>query len=70
MTTPYIAIGGGYSYATLKAGVVLKAPSGAEAYFQPGDDAAGFYETLEALDEIPDGKRGIIADMAFGEYFA
>ena len=62
----YFEIAGGYKYAALRVGVVLMAPDGAEVYFQPGDDTASFYETLESLDD----RRGIIADIAFSEYFA
>lgn len=70
MTHETLPIGGGYSYTAMNAGVILCNPAGVRVYFQPGDDTANFYETLEALDEIPDGKRDIIADMAFGDYFA
>lgn len=66
----YITIAGGYSYSPMKAGVVLRAPNGQEVYFQPGDGAAALYESIDALDEIPDDKRAVIADMAFGDYFA
>lgn len=70
----YQDIGGGYKFAELRVGAVLKAPNGREVYFQPGDDTAAIRETVEALDEISndvmDAKRGTIADMVFGEYFA
>ena len=68
--TSYIAIGGGYQYAPLHAGVALMAPDGREVYFQPGDDAAAFYATLEALDEVPEARLAVITDMSFGDYFA
>ncbi|WP_395652456.1 hypothetical protein [Brevundimonas sp.] len=70
MTDRYIAIGGGYFYAPLRAGVSLRAPNGREVYFQPGDDEATFYETLEALGEVQDDRRDMAVDLAFGEYFA
>ncbi len=70
MGKSYLNLGGGYSYAPLRAGVSLRAPNGREVYFQPGDDTASFFETVEALEEIPADKLAIIADMAFGEYFA
>lgn len=59
----------GYSYAQLRVGVSLKSPDGREVYFQPGDDTAAILATIEALEEIPDAKRAIIADMALGDYF-
>lgn len=67
--TGYIEIGGGYKFALLRVGCSLMSPAGAEVYFQPGDDSAAIIETAEAMEEIPAGKRGIIADMAFSEYF-
>lgn len=70
----YQDIGGGYKFAELRVGATLMAPSGREVYFQPGDDTAAICETVAALDEISedvnDAKRGTIADMALGEYFA
>ena len=68
--TGYISIGGGYQYAPLRAGVALMAPDGREVYFQPGDDAAAFYATLEALAEVPEARLAVITDMSFGDYFA
>lgn len=70
MTGEMLPIGGGYSYTPCASGVILSSPQGVRVYFRPGDDTAAFYENLEALDEIPDDKRGVIADMAFGDYFA
>jgi len=70
----YLDIGGGYKFAELRVGASLMAPNGQEVYFQPGDATATICETIAALDEISDdvtdAKRGIIADMTFGEYFA
>lgn len=68
--TTYINIAGGYSYAALRVGLVVRNPQGRETYFQPGDDEAAIRETIDALDEIPDDKRAIIADISLGEYFA
>lgn len=65
----YIEIGGGYKFARLRVGCSLMSPSGAEVYFQPGDDSAAIIEAVEALEEIPDHMRGHIADCAFSEYF-
>ena len=70
MVKGYLELGGSYSYAPLHAGVSLRSPNGREVYFQPGDDTASFFETVEALDEIAADRLAIIVDMAFGEYFA
>jgi hypothetical protein len=70
----YMPIGGGYSFASLRVGLVVRAPNGKEIYCQPGDDAAAMRENIAALDEISedvtDAKRGTIAGMMLGEYFA
>lgn len=70
----YQEIGGGYSFASLRVGLILRNPAGREIFCQPGDDADAMRENIAALDEISedatDEKRGMIADMAFGEYFA
>ena len=72
--TSYQPLGGGYAYSALRHGLVLRAPNGREVYFQPGDDEAAIRETFDALDEWSldpnDEKRGAIADMALGDYFA
>lgn len=72
--TCYMPIGGGYAYCTLRVGIVIRAPNGAEIYCQPGDDESAMRENIAALDEIsldPDNaKRGIIADMVLADYFA
>lgn len=69
----YLDIGGGYSYAELRVGMVVRNPIGAEIYIQPGDDTAAMLENIESLNEIStdicDAKRGTIADMLLGEYF-
>lgn len=65
----YHAIGGGYSYAMLRVGMTVRNPSGVEIYIQPGDDEAAMLDTINALDEVSDAKRGTIAGMVLGEYF-
>lgn len=73
-TKGFTAIGGGYSFAELRVGLVVRNPAGQEIYCQPGDDANAMRENIAALDEISedvtDVKRGTIADMALAEYFA
>lgn len=70
----YTEIGGGYSYASLRAGMVVRNPIGQEIYVQPGDDEAAMRANIDALDEIitdvRDAKRGTIADMVLGDYFS
>jgi hypothetical protein len=72
--TAYQPLGGGYAYASLRVGLTVRNPEGREIYIQPGDDESAMRANLEALDEISldsdDEKRGIIADMLLGEYFA
>lgn len=72
--TSYMPIGGGYSYYALRNGLVIRNPQGREIYVQPGDDENIVRENLAALDEISldcdDDKRGVIADMTLGDYFA
>jgi len=71
MSAAYQQIAGGYSFAELRVGLVVRAPNGKEVYCQPGDDANAMRENIAALEEIDgDVKRGIIADMLLGEYFA
>lgn len=69
----YQEIGGGYSFASLRVGLVIRAPNGKEIFCQPGDDENAMRENIAALDEISedvtDAKRGTIADMLLGEYF-
>lgn len=52
----------------------MRAPNGQQIYIQPGDDENAMRENIAALDEISedvtDEKRGTIADMMLGEYFA
>jgi hypothetical protein len=70
----YLPIAGGYSYASLRVGLVVRNPDGKEIFCQPGDDENAMRENIAALDEISedvtDAKRGTIADMMLGEYFA
>lgn len=67
----YQQIAGGYSFAELRVGLVVRAPNGKEVYCQPGGDAEAMRENIEALEEIDDEiKRGTIADMLLGEYFS
>jgi hypothetical protein len=72
--TGYMPIGGGYEYAALRHGLSIRHPSGKEIYVQMGDDEAAMRENLASLDEVSldanNEKRGIIADMLLGEYFA
>lgn len=69
----YQEIGGGYSFAALRVGLVIRNSAGQEIYCQPGDDENTMRENIAALDEISedvtDAKRGTIADMVLGEYF-
>ena len=66
----YIAISESYSYKPLRVGLSLRNARGTEVYVQPGDDESAMRETIEALDEAPDDRRDIIADMALSDYFA
>lgn len=70
----YQEIGGGYSFASLRVGMVVRNAAGREIYCQPGDDESAMRANIEALDEISedvtDANRAIIADMVLGEYFA
>jgi len=73
MTAGYLTLAGGYEFARLRVGASLRSPDGREVYFQPGDDADSFLETVDALDEldgIADEKRAAVVDMALGEYFS
>lgn len=42
--------------------------SRAEVFFQPGDDAATFRDTIEALEEVPERRRDTVFDIACGQY--
>lgn len=72
--TGYQPIGGGYEYAALRCGLSVRSPDGREVYVQMGDDEAAMRENIAALDEISldagNAKRGVIADMILGDYFA
>ena len=71
--TAYMPIGGGYAYASLRCGLAVRHPGGAEIYVQMGDDENAMRANLEALDDVSldcdDAKRGVIADMLLGDYF-
>jgi hypothetical protein len=69
LPTGYISISESYSYAPSLVGLTLRNARGAEVYVQPGDDESAMRETIEALDELPDNRRDIIADMALADYF-
>lgn len=60
---------GGFSYARLRVGLIVRAPDGSEVYCQPGDDTAAMLANIEALEEVAEDKRPTIAAMALGEYF-
>lgn len=72
--TAYQDIGGGYSYASLRVGMVVRNPAGQEVYCQPGDEETAMRETIEALEElsadVDSEKLAAVTDMALGEYFA
>ena len=65
----FTPIAGPYSYALHRVGLSLR--NGQKTvYFQPGDAIAEILAAIEALDEVPEDRRAIVADMAFGDYFA
>ena len=65
----FTPIAGPYGYALHRVGLSLS--NGRQTvYFQPGDATAETLAAIEALDEVPDDRRAIVADMAFGDYFA
>ena len=66
----YITISESYSYAPLRVGLVLRNAHGVDVYVQPGDDESAIRDTIESLDELPNDKRDIIADMVLSDYFA
>lgn len=70
----YLPIAGGYSYAPLRVGLILRNPKGRDVYVQPGDDETAMRENIAALDEISedvtDAKRATVADMMLGDYFS
>lgn len=70
MTEQFQEIPGGFRLWLCRVGKVLENAEGSQVYFQPGDDETALLETIEALEEIPADRQGIIADMALGEYFA
>ena len=72
--TSYQPIGGGYAYCSMRVGLLIRSPQGAEIYVQPGDAENAMRANLDALDEVsvdPDnGKRALVADILLSEYFA
>ena len=67
---PWIQLGAGWKYAPAYGGVDLHNPAGQSCYFQPGDEAAGFYAALESVDAAESNLgRPAALSMAFGEYF-
>lgn len=59
-----------YSVTSCGGGVVLaNLMTKREVFFQPGDDAATVYETIDALTEVPESKREAIFDIAMAQYF-
>lgn len=70
----YEAIGGGYAVAFMRVGLAIRNPQGRDIYVQPGDDESAMRDNIESLDEIStdvnDAKRGQIAEMILGNYFA
>lgn len=40
-----------------------------ELFFQPGDDAGSVRNSIDALKEVPEGKRDIVFDVAMSDYF-
>lgn len=65
----YLALGAGYSYASLRVGLALRHADGREVYFQPGDNESAIRDTIDALDEVSAEKRDMVADIAFADYF-
>jgi hypothetical protein len=65
----YVAITNSYSYAPLRVGLTLRNARGVEVYVQPGAAESAMRETIDALDELTDHRRDIIADMALSEFF-
>ena len=67
--SPYLAIGGGYSYCPLRVGLVLRNPAGQQVYFRPGDHESAIREMLDALGEIDERSIDRVADIALSGYF-
>ena len=67
----YQDIAGGYSYAALRVGLIIRNPQGREVYCQPGDDTGTMLRIIEVLDEVAaDAGKAILTDMALGVYFS
>lgn len=69
----YLRIAGEWSYAPLRVGLVIRAPDGAEVYFQPGDEEDTARETIAAIEEFDIKEVGSLAEhcanVALGDYF-
>lgn len=65
----YTDIAGGYSFATLRVGTVLRSPLGQELYFQPGDDEEAIRAIIDSLEEVRVEIRDGVADVVLSEYF-
>lgn len=59
----------GYTLNLHRVGASVTNPQGKSVYFQPGDATDAIIETFEALEEIPAGKRDVVADMVLSDYF-
>ena len=74
ISTAYQPLGGGYAYASLRVGLVIRNPQGREIFCQPGDDENIMRENLDALGELSldcdEPKRAMIADIMLSDYFA
>lgn len=59
-----------YAAIEMRVGYLLRSLiTGAEVYFQPGDDTTAIRESIEALDEVPEDKRDTLFDIIASEYF-
>lgn len=66
----FYVIAGGYSYASLSVGLVLRNPQGRETFIQPGDDEASVRAQIAVLGRLSPRRRAWIADAVFGELFS
>jgi hypothetical protein len=59
-----------YAAIEMRVGYLLRhINSGAEVYFQPGDDTTAIRESIEALEEVAEDMRDEIFDMIASNYF-
>lgn len=49
--------------------LVRRLPDQKEVFFRPGDAANEVRNMIDALDEVPEGRRFVVFDIAIGEYF-